>query len=139
MDMKPVITADEADLIVRAAAEFATAHGWHVTIAVVDDGGDLMALKRLAGAGPMTARFAPGKASTAALTGKDSAFYEHAINQGRYALLSVPQETMLEGGVPIIVKGKVAGAVGVSGAKSDQDAEVSKAGIAALMQHLPPS
>lgn len=136
MEMKPSLTQADAELIIQASAEHALAHGWRVTIAVVDDGGNLMALKRLDGAGPMTARFAPGKAHTAALTGKDSAFYESSINNGRYALLSVPQETMLEGGVPIIYNGKVAGAVGVSGVKSDQDAQVSKAGVDALMKHL---
>lgn len=136
MEMKPSLTEADAELLINKAAECARSHGWQVTIAVVDDGGNLLALKRLDGAGPMTARFAPGKAHTAALTGKDSSFYESAINNGRYALLSVPQETMLEGGIPIIYKGKVAGAVGVSGVKSDQDAQVSRSAVDTLLKHL---
>lgn len=136
MRTKPVITEKDADIAVAAAARYAREHGWQVTIAVVDDGGNLMELKRLDGAGPMTTHFAPGKARTAALSLKPSSVYEKSINNGRFALLSVPQETMLEGGVPIIVDGHVVGAIGVSGVQSDQDAQVSQAGVDAVLAAL---
>ena len=72
------------------------------------------------------------KARTAALGRRESKVYEDMINQGRTSFLSVPLLGMLEGGVPIMVDGQVVGAVGVSGVKSAEDAQVARAGIAAL-------
>jgi glc operon protein GlcG len=117
-----------------AAAEAeALRHGWAVTIAVVDDGGHLLWLQRLDGAPPVSAQIGPAKARTAAMGRRESKAYEDIINQGRTAFLSAPAlEGMLEGGVPIVVGGHCAGAVGVSGVKSHEDAQVARAGIAAL-------
>ncbi|MDO9194193.1 MAG: heme-binding protein, partial [Undibacterium sp.] len=108
--------------------------GWAVVIAIVDDGGHLMWLQRLDGVAPISAHIAPAKAVTAALGRRESKIYEDIINAGRYSFLSAPiLEGMLEGGVPIIVNGQCVGAVGVSGVKSSEDAQVAKAGIAALL------
>jgi glc operon protein GlcG len=63
---------------------------------------------------------------------RETKVYEDMINQGRNAFLSAPLQGMLEGGVPVIVDGQVIGAVGVSGVKSSEDAQVAKAAIAAL-------
>jgi glc operon protein GlcG len=63
---------------------------------------------------------------------RETKIYEDMINQGRNAFLSAPLQGMLEGGVPVIVDGQVVGAVGVSGVKSSEDAQVAKAAIAAL-------
>jgi glc operon protein GlcG len=105
-----------------------------VTIAVVDDGGHLLGLSRLDGAAPLSAHIAPAKARTAALGRRESKAYEDMINQGRYSFLSAPLvEGLLEGGVPVTVEGHTIGAVGVSGVTSAQDAQVAKAGIAALL------
>jgi uncharacterized protein GlcG (DUF336 family) len=77
--------------------------------------------------------FAPAKAHTAALGRRESKVYEDMINGGRQSFLSVPgMYGLLEGGVPILVDGQCVGAVGVSGVKSSEDAEIAKAGIAAL-------
>jgi uncharacterized protein GlcG (DUF336 family) len=77
--------------------------------------------------------FAPAKAHTAALGRRESKVYEDMINGGRQSFLSVPgMHGLLEGGVPILVDGQCVGAVGVSGVKSSEDAEIAKAGIAAL-------
>jgi uncharacterized protein GlcG (DUF336 family) len=77
--------------------------------------------------------FAPAKAHTSALGRRESKVYEDMINGGRVSFLSVPgMYGTLEGGVPILVDGQVVGAVGVSGVKSSEDAEIAKAGIAAL-------
>lgn len=119
---------------VAAAAEaHATAQNWAVTIAIVDAGGHLLWLQRLDGAAPISAHIAPAKAHTAALGRRESKVYEDMINGGRMSFLSAPGlAATLEGGVPILVDGQVVGAVGVSGVKSSEDAEIAKAGIAAL-------
>ena len=104
-----------------------------MTIAVVDDGGHLLWLQRLDGAPPVSAHIAPAKAHTAALGRRESKGYEDIINGGRTAFLSAPAiEGMLEGGVPVMVQGHCIGAVGVSGVKSTEDAQIARAGIAAL-------
>ena len=108
-----------------------------MTIAIDDDGGHLLWLQRLDGAAAITAHIAPAKARTAALGRRDSKVYEDVINQGRMAFLSAPLlEGMLEGGVPVMVDGQCVGAVGVSGVKSNEDAQVARAGIAALVAAL---
>ena len=72
------------------------------------------------------------KATTAAIGRRESKSFEDSINQGRTALVTAPLQGMMEGGVPILVDGQVIGAVGVSGVKSVEDAEIARAGIAAL-------
>jgi uncharacterized protein GlcG (DUF336 family) len=75
---------------------------------------------------------APATARAAALGKRETKLYEDMINTGRTSFLSAPLDGMLEGGVPIVVDGHVVGAVGVSGVKSVEDAQIAKAGIAAL-------
>ena len=133
MKTKPEITQDDASRIGAAAMAEAQANRWAVTIAVVDDGGHLLWLQRMDGVPPISAHIAPAKARTAALGRRESKIYEDLINQGRVSFLSAPElEGMLEGGVPILVNGQCAGAVGVSGVKSTEDAQIARAGIAAL-------
>ncbi len=117
-----------------AAAEAeALKNNWAVSIAIVDDGGYVLWLQRLDGAAPISAEIAPAKARTAAVGRRESKVYEDMINQGRTAFLSAPTLTgMLEGGVPILVQGECVGAVGVSGVKSSEDAQVARAAIAVL-------
>jgi glc operon protein GlcG len=133
MKTKPVLTLDDVRRIAQASEQEALANGWAVTIAVVDDGGHLLWLQRLDGAAPVSAGIAPAKARTAALGRRESRAYEEMINQGRASFLSAPLEGMLEGGVPIVVDGQCVGAVGVSGVKSAEDAQIARAGIAALL------
>jgi len=132
MNTKPVLSVDDVQGILLAARRHAEENKWAVTIAVADDGGHLLGLLRLDGAAPLSAHIAPAKARTAALGRRESKGFEDTINQGRYAFLSAPLEGMLEGGVPIVHDGHVIGAVGVSGVKSDEDAQIARAGIAAL-------
>jgi glc operon protein GlcG len=103
-----------------------------VTIVIVDDGGHPLALERLDGCAPIGAYIATEKARTSALGRRESKGYEEMVNGGRHAFLSAPLLTSLEGGVPIIVDGQVIGAVGVSGVKAEQDAQVAKAGAQSL-------
>ena len=133
MKSKPTLTVDDARAIAAAAEAEATKNNWAVTLAIVDDGGHLLWLQRLDGAAPISAEIAPAKARTSALGRRESKIYEDMINGGRVSFLSAPAlHGMLEGGVPIIVDGQVIGAVGVSGVKSTEDAQIARAGIAAL-------
>jgi len=132
MKHKPVLAHDDVVRILDHARAEAQSNQWAVTIAVVDDGGHPLALERLDGASPASAYIATEKARTAALGRRPSAAYEEMINGGRTAFLSAPLAGMIEGGVPVVVDGQVIGAVGVSGVKSTQDAQVASAGIASL-------
>ena len=133
MITRPQLTLDDVKRIAQAAEAEARANNWAVTIAIADDGGHLLWLQRLDGAAPVSAHIAPSKARTAALGRRDTALYEDMINKGRIAFLSAPTiDGLLEGGVPIIVDGHCIGAVGVSGARSPEDVQVARAGIAAL-------
>ena len=129
MQTKSVLGQAEADTIVEAARAEASKHGWAVAIALVDDGGHPLALARLDGASPVSAYIAIEKARTSALGRRESKAYEDMINGGRTAFLSAPLAGTLEGGVPIFVDGQVVGAVGVSGVKLEQDAQVARAGV----------
>ncbi|HSX91724.1 MAG TPA: heme-binding protein [Hydrogenophaga sp.] len=133
--MKSTHALEAADVkaIAAAAEKEALAHQWAVTIAIVDAGGHLLWLQRLDGAPPISAHIAPAKAHTAAMGRRESKVYEDVINQGRTSFLSAPQlQGMLEGGVPVMKDGQCIGAVGVSGVKSTEDAQIARAGIAAL-------
>ena len=133
MKNRPYLTLEDARNVAAAAEREALAHGWAVSIAIVDDGGHLLWLQRLDGAAAITAQIAPAKANTAALGRRESKAYEDVINQGRTSFLSAPGlQGMLEGGVPVMAEGHCIGAVGVSGVKSTEDAQVARAGIAAL-------
>lgn len=124
--------ADVKKIAVAAEAE-ALKNNWAVTIAIADEGGHLLHLQRLDGAPPVSAHIAPAKAHTAALGRRESKVYEDVINGGRTSFLSAPAiQGMLEGGVPIMKDGFCLGAVGVSGVKSNEDAQIAKAGIAAI-------
>ena len=132
MNQKPMLTLADAKRIAAASEAEALKNQWAVAIAIVDDGGHLLWLQRLDGAAPSASTIAPAKARTSALGRRESRVYEEMINAGRTSFLSAPLEGMLEGGVPVMVEGQCVGAVGVSGVKSSEDAQIARAGIAAL-------
>jgi uncharacterized protein GlcG (DUF336 family) len=133
MKNKPTLELADAKMIAAAAEAEALKNNWAVSIAIVDDGGHLLHLQRLDGAAAVSAHIAPAKAHTSALGRRESKVYEDIINGGRYAFLTAPAvEGLLEGGVPIMKDGHCLGAVGVSGVKSSEDAQIARAGIAAL-------
>ncbi len=133
MKTKNVLDLAEVKAIAGAAEAEALKNQWAVTIAIVDDGGHLLWLQRLDGAPALSSHIAPAKAQTSALGRKETKIYEDMINQGRTSFLSAPTlQGMLEGGVPIFKDGQCLGAVGVSGVKSSEDAQIAKAGIAAI-------
>ena len=133
MRSKQALTLSDVKKIATSAEAEAVANKWAVTIAIVDDGGNLLWLQRLDGAAPVSASIAPSKARTSALGQRETKVYEDVINNGRFSFLSAPSiDGLLEGGVPIMVGSDCVGAVGVSGVKSTEDAQIAKAGIAAL-------
>ncbi|MES2423621.1 MAG: heme-binding protein [Pseudomonadota bacterium] len=133
MKTKAVLELADVKTIAAAAEAEALKNNWAVSIAIVDDGGHLLWLQRLDGAAAISAQIAPAKAHTAALGRRESKIYEDIINGGRMSFLSAPAlQGMLEGGVPVVSGGQVIGAVGVSGVKSTEDAQIARAGIAAL-------
>ena len=133
MKNKPTLELSDAKVIAAAAEAEALKNNWAVSIAIVDDGGHLLHLQRLDGAAAVSAHIAPAKAHTSALGRRESKVYEDIINGGRHAFLTAPAiEGLLEGGVPIMKDGHCLGAVGVSGVKSSEDAQIARAGIAAL-------
>ena len=133
MQTKPILEFSDVKKIAAAAEAEAIQHNWAVSIAIVDDGGHLLHLSRLDGASPLTSHMAPAKANTAAMGRRETRIYEELINGGRTSFLSAPYvEGLLEGAVPIMKDGFCLGAVGVSGVKSAEDAQIARAGIAAL-------
>ena len=128
-----VITAAGVKAIAAAAEAEASDNGWSVSIAIVDPGGHLLHMHRMQGAGANTAATAVAKARTAAVSGRETKVIEAMVNDGRNAILNLPGVLPLEGGVPMAVDGSHLGAVGVSGVASDLDAQIAKAGIAALI------
>lgn len=132
MQTKAILTQADVTRVLDAAQQEADRQGWNITVAVTDDGGHLLALRRLDGAAPFTADTATHKARNAAVGRKETEVFEDMINKGRTAFVSAPLQGLLSGGVPIIVNDHVVGAVGVSGVKPDQDVVIAKAGVHAL-------
>ena len=133
MKTQYVLEAADVKAIAEAAEAEARRNQWAVSIAVVDAGGHLLHLHRLDGAAPMTALISAAKARSSAMGRRESKGFEDMINGGRTAFLSVPgMDGLMEGWVPISRDGQCIGAVGVSGVKAPEDAQVARAGIAAL-------
>lgn len=132
MQSKAVLSQAQVSIILTAARIEAQKNHWAIAISIVDDGGHPLALERLDGCAPISAYIATEKARSSALGRRETKNYEDMVNGGRSAFLSAPMLTSLEGGVPLLIDGQVVGAVGVSGVKADQDAQVARAGIAAL-------
>jgi uncharacterized protein GlcG (DUF336 family) len=131
--LKPSLSLDGARRVAGAAEAYAREHkAPGAAIAVVDDGGQLVYLARLDGTFPAGSRISTGKARTAALFRKPTKVFEEIVNKGRTAMVALEDFTPLQGGVPLVVKGQVIGAIGVSGAASaDQDTAIAEAGAKA--------
>jgi glc operon protein GlcG len=127
---KKVLTLEAAKKVVAAAvAEAKRVNAPGGAIAVVDDGGHLVTLERLDQTFAASANISIGKARTAALFQRPTKVFEDIINKGRTTLVALPDFTPLQGGIPIVIEGRVIGAIGVSGAASaQQDEEIAVAG-----------
>jgi len=129
---KKSLSLEDARKAAAAAAAEAKKNKWTMAIAVVDDGGHLIYFERIDETQIGSIDIAIGKARTAASFKRPTKALEDAINGGQYAVLTFPNSLPREGGLPIFVDGKVVGAIGASGGKSSEDAQVAKAGVDAL-------
>lgn len=127
-----MLSLEEARRIIAAACRAAAERQWTVVVAVVDDGGHLIALERMDGTQKGSVRVAEQKARTAILFKRPTKAFEEAVVQGRPNLMTLPDVICLEGGVPLIRDGVYVGAIGVSGLKAFEDGVVAAAGVAAL-------
>lgn len=125
---KQVLTLDAAKRIAAAAEAEARRRGATVVIAVVDDGGYLLVLERLDDTQVASVDVGIAKARTAAIFRRPSKVFEDQVKNGRVAALALPGAVALQGGVPIIVDGKVVGAIGVSGNSPQEDEDIAKVG-----------
>lgn len=134
--VKHTLSLEGANRVLDAAIAEARRLNAGGAIAVVDDGGHLVSLQRLDGTFAAGAEVSIGKARTAAQFKKPTRVFEEAIKGGRNALVAVDVMTPLQGGIPIEHEGHIVGAIGVSGAHSQQeDEQIALAGAAALASH----
>lgn len=132
------LTLEAAKLIAAAAEAEAIGNGWKVSIAVVDDGANLLYLERLDGAHLASIDVAQGKARTAMRYKRPSKALEDAVAAGRTALIAAQGITPLQGAVPIFHEGIIIGAIGVSGALPSQDEQLATTGANMLVTLLAP-
>jgi len=128
---RPGLTAQGARRMLDAAVAEGQRQGLKVSVAVVDAGGVLFAFQRADGAMPASAEVAIGKAASSVYFARPSGELEDVV-ASRPAFATVPQRIMMRGGLPLRIEGVIAGAIGVSGARPDQDERIAAAGIAAL-------
>jgi uncharacterized protein GlcG (DUF336 family) len=125
----PSITLEQARKIASGAAAEARKNSWPVAIAVVDPHGALVYYERMDDTQSASPVIAVDKARTAAMFRRPTRVLEDGVNKGRPSVLGLPGATPITGGLPIMIGGKVAGGVGVSGVTSDQDEQIAKAGL----------
>jgi glc operon protein GlcG len=123
------IDLETARKVAAASAAEARRNGWTVAVAIVDPGGDLVFFERMDDTQVASAQIAHDKARTAVRFKRPSKMFEDALAGGRLAILGLGGVVPLEGGIPLIVRGKIAGAIGVSGVTSQQDGVCAQAGV----------
>lgn len=130
MKSKHYLTLTDAEFLLDQAHQYAIENQFNVSIAVVDETGNLLAMKRMDGASPMTANLCLEKAKCSAISRRPSKLFEDIIRGGQMGFLTMDSFSgMLEGGEPILYEGQLVGAMGVSGVKSFQDAEIAQQAI----------
>jgi glc operon protein GlcG len=126
------ITVDQAKKIAAGALAESKRNNWRMAISIVDNHGFPVYFERMEDTQTASIQIALDKAKTAAMFRRPSKAFEDGIAKGRVALLGLTGATPIEGGLPIMVDGRVIGGIGVSGANSDQDAAAAQAGLNAL-------
>ncbi|ENV34037.1 GlcG/HbpS family heme-binding protein [Acinetobacter gerneri] len=130
MKTKHYLTLADAEFLLEQSHQFAIENSFNVSIAIVDESGSLLAMKRMDGASPMTANLCLEKARCSAVSRRPSKAFEDIIKNGQMGFLTMQTFSgMLEGGEPILFEGQLVGAIGVSGVKSFQDAEIAQFAI----------
>jgi uncharacterized protein GlcG (DUF336 family) len=131
---KKALTLAAAKKMAAAAEAEATKNNWRMVIAIVDDGGQLIYLQRTDETQAGSIKVAIQKAKSAVMFKRPTKVWEDAVAGGRNAILGLSGAVPIEGGTPIMLDGKLLGAVGVSGGTAAQDGQVAKAGIDALLK-----
>jgi glc operon protein GlcG len=131
MKTKPCLTLADLKKIAAACEAEAAKNNWNVVIAILDDGGHLLWLQRMDGATPANAEIAIEKGRSAAISRRSTKTWEDRIAAGRLPILKMPV-LPVQGGLPIMVQGECAGAIGVSGVQSHEDEQIAQAGLNAL-------
>jgi glc operon protein GlcG len=131
---KKILTLSLAKKIAAAAEIEAYTKGWNVVIVIADDSGHLLYLQRMDGTQLASIDIAVAKAVSAVKYKRSTKIFEDALLGGRQAILALIGAMPVEGGLPLICGGEIAGAIGVSGVQSDQDGIIAKAGVDALEQ-----
>jgi uncharacterized protein GlcG (DUF336 family) len=134
-DRKALTLAGAKTLAAAAEAE-AMKNNWRMVIAIVDEGGHLLYLERIDDTQTGSVRIAVDKARSAAGFRRPTKVFEDALAGGRAAILGLRGAVPSEGGLPLMVDGKLIGAVGVSGGTAPQDGQVAKAAVDALAKML---
>ena len=130
----PPLGIEAARKVMAAAEAEASKNNWAVVIAIIDSGGHVVMMHRYDNVQLSSIEISQGKAKTALMFKRPTKVLDDAISSGGSGLrfLSLKDIVPLEGGLPIIVDGKIVGAIGVSGVLSSQDAQIGRAGIEAL-------
>lgn len=132
LSTRTVLTLAAAERIAQAAEAQAREGGHAVAIAVVDEAGRLLLFRRMDGTPNASVTVAIGKAEHSANYRRDTVFHQQLLAQGQHVVLGLPQSLPLEGGVCLLHRGQLVGAIGVSGAPAVQDGEIARAGAALL-------
>ncbi|WP_423357480.1 GlcG/HbpS family heme-binding protein [Pseudomonas citronellolis] len=136
MHLRPALDADEAQRLLDAATAEALANAWAVSIAVVDDGGHLLAFRRLPDAAPSSAWIAIDKARSAALFRRPTRFFAERLGNAP-GLATLPAVLPVAGGLPLLHDGFSLGGIGASGVAADDDERIAEAGLRALAAPAP--
>ena len=130
----PPISLEQAKKVMVGAEAESKKHNWNMVIVVLDSGGNLVLLERMDGTQLGSIEAAREKAYSAVLYRRPTKIFQDLLGQGgpNMRLLALPGASPIEGGIPLLVDGKIIGSVGVSGAASEQDAQVAKAGADSL-------
>lgn len=137
MKTKHYLTLADAEFLLNQAHQYAIENSFNVSIAVTDETGNLLAMKRMDGASPMTANLCLEKAKCSAMSKRPSKLFEDLIKGGQMGFLTMDTfNGMLEGGEPILYEGQLVGAIGVSGVKSFQDAEIAQQAIEKFLSQV---
>ena len=131
MKTKPCLTLDDCKKMIAACEAEARKNNWNVAIAILDDGGHLLALQRLDGASPANAEIATRKGRTAAISRRSTKMWEDRIKDGRLSVLKMPV-LPVQGGITVMYQGECVGGIGVSGVQSHEDEQIAQAGANAL-------
>src|SRR5579872_2242547 len=129
---KKTVSLTLAKKMAAAAEAEATKNNWAMVITVLDDGGNIVYIGRMDGAQLGSIDVSQGKAHTALAFRRPSKAFQDLVDQNQAHLITLPHITAVQGGLPIMLDGKVVGAIGVSGGTSAQDEQCAQAGINAI-------